>query len=123
MGICSVAAVFDDVVRPDTTGVYCLRALRELVTVEHVRPDQLSHLRRGAFDLVLNIDDGHDYRLPPDLSPCAWWVIDTHLNLAWDLQKAPDFDLVFAAQRPGAEALRAAGVAADWLPLACDPAV
>src|SRR5262249_40461475 len=33
----------------------------------------------------------------------------------------PDFDFVFTAQRDGAEALQEAGIAAQWLPLACDP--
>jgi GT2 family glycosyltransferase/2-polyprenyl-3-methyl-5-hydroxy-6-metoxy-1,4-benzoquinol methylase/tetratricopeptide (TPR) repeat protein len=124
MTIRRLALVYDDRPRPETTGVYCLRALRGLVEVEHVRPDALDSLPRDAFDLYLNVDDGHEYRLPPDLRPSAWWVIDTHMNLAWDLRKAPDFDCVFAAQRPGAEALRAAGVpGAAWLPLACDPEI
>ena len=70
-----------------------------------VRPGEVDRLPRQGVDLYLNIDDGHDYRLPADLRPAAWWVIDTHLNLDRDLQKAPDFDLVFAAQRPGAEAI------------------
>src|SRR5581483_10598893 len=75
-------------------------------------------------DLYLNIDDGLEYRFPADLRPSAWWVIDTHLNLAWDTIKAHDFDLVFAAQRDGAEALRQAGIgSAAWLPLACEPEV
>jgi GT2 family glycosyltransferase/2-polyprenyl-3-methyl-5-hydroxy-6-metoxy-1,4-benzoquinol methylase/tetratricopeptide (TPR) repeat protein len=123
MDIAKVCVVFDDTARPDTTGVYCLRALRELVDVVHVRPADLARAPRSGIDLYLNVDDGLDYRLPRDLRPAAWWVIDTHLNLANDLKKAPDFDLVFAAQRPGAEAVRAAGTAAEWLPLACDPMI
>src|SRR5262249_23049743 len=75
------------------------------------------------FDLYLNIDDGLEYRWPKDLRPSAWWAIDTHLNLPWYLRKGGDFDLVFAAQRDGAEQLREAGIQASWLPLACDPQI
>ena len=40
------------------------------------------------------------------------------------LKKARAFDLVFAAQRDGAESLRRAGIgSAAWLPLACDPEI
>jgi hypothetical protein len=41
----------------------------------------------------------------------------------WCLAKSHDFDLVFAAQRDGTERLRDEGIAARWLPLACDPEV
>ena len=58
------------------------------------------------------------------MRPCAWWAIDTHLDFAWCLEKARGFDLVFAAQRDGAEQLRRAGIgSAAWLPLACDPEI
>jgi GT2 family glycosyltransferase/tetratricopeptide (TPR) repeat protein len=122
MAVRSVAIIFDNKVRPDTTGVYCRRGLGQLVEVEHFLPTELSRIPRQGFDLYLNIDDGLEYRLPRHLRPCAWWGIDTHLNLPWYLEKAPDFDWVFTAQRDGAEALRRAGIAsAAWLPLACDP--
>src|SRR5690242_14079285 len=106
-----VALIFDNKARPDTTGIYCRRALGGLVDVEHVLPTELSRLAGRGFDLYLNVDDGLRYRLPPTLRPCAWWAIDTHLDFAWYREKAPDFDLVFAAQRDGAERLRAEGVA------------
>jgi GT2 family glycosyltransferase/tetratricopeptide (TPR) repeat protein/SAM-dependent methyltransferase len=122
MPISKVAVIFDNKVRPDTTGIYCRRALGQLVEVEHFLPSELSRVPRGAFDLYLNIDDGLEYRLPSDLRPCAWWAIDTHLNPEWCQARAADFDFVFAAQRDGAELLRRAGIAtACWLPLACDP--
>jgi O-antigen biosynthesis protein len=122
MDLRRVALVFDHKARPETTGVYCRRALGTLVEVEHFLPSELSRIPRTGFDLYLNVDDGLKYRLPADLRPAAWWAIDTHLNFAWCLEKARPFDFVFAAQRDGAARLRAAGVAsADWLPLACDP--
>ena len=124
MAIRRVALIFDSVQRPETTGVYCLRALKRLVDVEHFQPGELGRMPRTGFDLYLNIDDGLRYHLPADLRPCAWWAIDTHLNFAWCVEKSQDFDLVFAAQRDGAEQLCGAGIAtAAWLPLACDPEI
>ena len=58
------------------------------------------------------------------MRPSAFWAIDTHLDPAWHAQKARAFDLVFTAQRDGAEGLRRAGItSATWLPLACDPEI
>jgi GT2 family glycosyltransferase/2-polyprenyl-3-methyl-5-hydroxy-6-metoxy-1,4-benzoquinol methylase len=117
-----VALIFDSKARPETTGVYCRRALGSLVEVEHFLPTELGRVPRQGFDLYLNIDDGLRYAWPVDLHPCAWWAIDTHLDFAWCLEKARSFDFVFAAQRDGAEQLRQQGIAsAVWLPLACDP--
>lgn len=124
MSLRKVAIIFDNEVRPDTTGGYCRRALGQLVEVEHFLPSELGKIPRDRFDLYLNIDDGLDYRLPADFHPCAWWAIDTHLNLDWCKHKAEDFDFVFAAQRDGAKQLRQAGTAnCEWLPLACDPEI
>lgn len=122
MDIRRVALIFDHKARPETTGVYCRRALGGLVEVEHFLPGETSRIPRTGFDLYLNVDDGLQYHLPTDLCPRAWWAIDTHLNFPWCLEKARGFDLVFATQRDGADRLRAEGVAsAAWLPLACDP--
>ncbi len=122
MDIRRVAIIYDSVQRPETTGNYCLRALKQVVDVEHFQPGELDCVPRAGFDLYLNVDDGLRYHLPLDLRPSAWWAIDTHMDFVWCLQKASAFDYVFAAQRDGAEALRTAGIAtATWLPLACDP--
>jgi hypothetical protein len=67
--------IYDDSLRPETTGTYCLRALGGLVEVVHARPGELDRLPRAGFDLYLGVDDGLDYRLPPDLRPAAWWAI------------------------------------------------
>ena len=46
------------------------------------------------------------------------------MDFDWCKNKSQGFDLVFAAQRDGAEQLRLAGLpTADWLPLACDPEI
>jgi GT2 family glycosyltransferase/predicted Zn-dependent protease/2-polyprenyl-3-methyl-5-hydroxy-6-metoxy-1,4-benzoquinol methylase len=124
MNIQRIALIFDNHSRPETTGVYCRRALGALAEVEHFLPTELSRIPRQGFDLYLGIDDGLDYRLPSDLRPSAWWAIDTHLDFDGCLAKAQNFDVVFAAQRDGAEKLRRQGVtSASWLPLACDPEI
>ena len=118
-----IALIYDDQVRPDTTGGYCLRALEKICQPTHVRPKELYGLEQ-RFDLFLNIDDSFRYLLPAELRPAAFWVIDTHLQYDWDLHKARSFDWTFAAQKNGAERLAADGVEqAAWLPLACDPEI
>src|SRR5580692_3952360 len=107
MDIRRVAVIFDDRQRPETTGVYCRRALESLVDVVHFRPDELPSIPSGAFGLYLNIDDGLEYQLPDTLCPSAWWAIDTHLNYEWCREKSKHFDFVFAAQRDGAARLQA----------------
>lgn len=123
-----IAILFDNTDRPETTGFYCRRALGELVqdgrleAVEHFLPSETDRIPADQFDLFLWIDDGHRPEIPNHLRPNAWWVIDTHLNLDWALTHARHFDAVFAAQKDGADALMASGIAtAQWLPLACDP--
>jgi GT2 family glycosyltransferase/2-polyprenyl-3-methyl-5-hydroxy-6-metoxy-1,4-benzoquinol methylase/tetratricopeptide (TPR) repeat protein len=124
MTIHRIALIYDDTLRRDTTGTYCLRALEKLAEAVHFRPDQLAAIPKDDFDLYLNVDDGLPYRLPPGLRPSAWWTIDTHLDFDRCRAKAPGFDFVFAAQRDGAERLRQEGIAtAQWLPLACDPTI
>jgi FkbM family methyltransferase len=123
MDIRKIAIIFDDKIRPDTTGVYCQRALSELVEVHHFRPFELGQIPSHGFDLYLRIDDGLEYHLPSQLRPAAWWVIDTHLNLPWYLDSAPEFNWLFAAQRDAVEQFRNAGCEATWLPLACDPGI
>jgi GT2 family glycosyltransferase/tetratricopeptide (TPR) repeat protein len=122
MGIERVAVIFDNTLRPDTTGTYCRRALGKLVDVEHFLPNELSRLRHEKFDLYLAIDDGLNYSIPADLHPLACWAIDTHMDFELRLGRAQRADFVFAAQRDGADRLRRQGIStAVWLPLACDP--
>ncbi len=120
----SIAIIFDTTLRPETAGVYCRRALERFVEVQHFQPHELDHIPRDGFDLYLNIDDGLRYHLPPECRPSAFWAIDTHLDFDRCREKAPRFDVVFAAQRDGVELLRGIGVqSASWLPLGCDPDV
>ncbi len=124
-----VGVVYDNSVRPETTGVYCDRALRELASagrisaVEHLRPPDLHSSRADQFDFWIVVDDGLDYNLPAHTPPVVWWAIDTHLSFARCEKQARRATWTFCAQKSGAEQLNRVGVAAEWLPLACDPAV
>lgn len=117
-----IACCFDRMLRPETTGVYCRRALETMAEVVELAPSELA-ARPGGFDLYLFIDDGLDYPLPAELRPNAYWAIDTHLAFSRSLERARSVDFVFAAQRDGARRLVQNGVDATWLPLACDPAL
>lgn len=118
-----VCVIYDDRQRPDTTGGYCFRALRELTAAAHVRPDQLDGQTVRGFDSFVRVDDGLEYPLLPQCRPLVWWAIDTHLDPDRCLAQARAADVTFAAQQSGAVALQRAGVSAEWLPLACDPDV
>lgn len=123
MPVKSVALIFDNTARPETTGLYCRRALGCLVDVEHFLPAELDELPRERFDLFLRIDDGLDYEVPADLQPLAFWAIDTHIDFKAAQRTAAGSRFVFCAQQNGAERLGRNGVDARWLPLACDPVV
>ncbi|MFH1484567.1 MAG: glycosyltransferase, partial [Chloroflexota bacterium] len=117
-----VAIVYDNTIRKDTTGELCRRALDKLCSqAHHFLPSQVYAIP-SDYHLYINIDDGLNYRLPSYFHPSVYWAIDTHLDYDMRLNKAGHFDLVFAAQKDGAEQLRRDGIHnARWLPLACDP--
>ena len=115
-----VAIVFDNSLRPETTGFYCRRALGQLVDAEHVLPIELGRIETGRFDLFIYVDDGLPYLPSNRLGPNAFWAIDTHLSFDRCLAKARQCDFVFAAQKDGADQFCREGISATWLPLACD---
>jgi hypothetical protein len=53
--------------------------------------------------------------------PTAGYLIDTYRDVRGHLEAARRFDLVLLAQRTFVERFRAAGHAAHWLPVGCDP--
>ena len=55
--------------------------------------------------------------------PTACYFIDTHLNLAWHLKWAENFDYIFLAQREYLHHFADLGMNVHWLPLACDPVI
>src|SRR5207248_6017858 len=97
MAIQSVALIFDDRLRPDTTGVYVRRALAQLVEVVHFQPDQGYLIPAVGFDLYLSIDDDTEHRLPGHLRPRAYWAIDTHRDFPARFERAVPIELVFTA--------------------------
>ena len=75
----------------------------------------------AGHDFYFRIDDGRD-DLDCDI-PGRWgfYATDTHLGPGPRFEKARRADVVWCAQKPAAEALKAEGVNASWLPLACSP--
>ena len=123
MAIRRVALIFDTILRPETAGVYCHRALerssRSNISSrmswtrtpagirslpEHRRWPAVSPSARAAALCLL----GHRY--PPRFRPVP--------------REGAALRVVFAAQRDGVDLLRGIGVSsATWLPLACDPEI
>lgn len=126
MGGTLAAVIFDNVLRHDTTGNYWLKAFRKgnhFSSIEHILPRDFSDpILETEPVLYICIDDGIEVRMPSTWRPAIWHVSDTHLQYAWDLEKARDFDVVFAAQKQGCERLKEDGIEnVFWLPMACDP--
>jgi hypothetical protein len=99
----TLAVIYEHLTRPETTGVYCLRALAELAQVEQFHPSRMADICRSGNDLYLFVDDGFEYPLPDDLRPQAYWAIDTHIDFDRERGRAASADFVFAAQKNGAE--------------------
>lgn len=77
-----------------------------------------------GHEFYIHPDDGRD-DLSVDKIPHPWgyWVVDSHLGPDVRIAKAKQADLVWCAQKPFVETLRAQGIKAKWLPLACEPEV
>ncbi len=118
-----IAITFDSKKRFDTTGIYCLRALKKRHDVYHYQPEEISQIDPEGYDVFINIDDGLKYGFPEHLKPSIFWAIDSHTNFNRILDRAHSFTYVFSAQKDGAERLRKNGINARWCPLACDPEI
>lgn len=125
-----IAIIFDNCARPETTGLYCRRALGDmvqagqLIEVEHFLPEECFEISADRFDLFLFVDDGLLRNIPEHLKPAAWWAIDTHLDYERALSIARQADWSFAAQQRGAQKLISDSIQnVSWLPLACDPLI
>lgn len=119
-------AVIFNTTRPDTCGIYFLKAFRALGhEAAHCAFDDAGGLD-APQDLYVRIDDGDRYEegLPPRCRPSAYWISDTHLPKVMRkvLRGARRYDAVFCAMRRGTEQLNAAGIDAEWIQGgACDP--
>ncbi len=117
-----IALIFDKT-RADTTGMYFERACRSLgLACDHWWLRDAARIP-AAYDLYLRIDHGDDYTtdLPDRLRPAIFYAIDTHLPHSWKKirRTASRFDAVFCCHADAARQLPGA----EWLPLACDPAI
>lgn len=120
-----IALVFDRN-RPDTWGIYFLRAFESLgIAVEHFWLRDAEAIPRG-FDLYLRVDHGsYDRDWPKLLKPSAFIVSDTHLFKPYQaiVRQARQYTTLFCGHRDGALRLRRMGLPATWLPAACDPEI
>jgi hypothetical protein len=130
----NITVVFDAILRPDTTGVYVVRALRELGhNVSHYMPccsqdgrlifKGYTDFPADGVDFLIYVDDDLNYPVLASELPKFYWCIDTHRmdqlvggGSRWDRLKL--FDRTFLAQKDRAD--ETGGV---WLPLAYDPTV
>ena len=116
---------FEDRVRPDSTGVYFVRAAQQLghETV-HVYPEDIHKVKPGDADFYLKVDDGINTQVwNPELHPSAYYAIDVHLDTDWRLKfaEAGKFDYVTVAQSCGLDLPW--HVNPSYLALGCDPEI
>lgn len=96
--------------------------------VVHIQPNMpISGL--GTFDLNILVDHGEDgLNVPLDWElphPNAYWIADSHLGYDYRLQRAKQFDFVFASHKPSIERLIKDGIPAEkihYLPWAAETA-
>ncbi len=118
-----IVVSFEDRIRKDSTGVYFVRAARQLGhEVVHVLPDEIHKVPVGFADFYLKVDDGiSDQVWNKELHPSAYYAIDVHLDTDWRLKfaQAGKFDYVTVAQSCGLDL--AWHVNPSYLALGCDP--
>lgn len=81
--------------------------------VVHIQPNEPTKLL-GNFDLHVLIDHGEDaigvpldFRLP---SPNLYWISDSHLGFEYRLERAKQFDRVWASHKPSIKKFIDAGI-------------
>ena len=132
-----VVLVYDQIIRPDTTGIYFRKAFEQLgcevihhAPLRQVGPTNFDFVGYAGIpqdaDLILQVDDDIAYLGPVQNHPCAYYCIDTHrldclMGGGSRVDKAIGFDFVFSAQKDGVGILKARGIEAQWVPLAYDP--
>lgn len=117
-------AVIFNLDRPDTLGIYFLKALRQLGhQVTHLQTREAGHLSDG-HDLYVRIDDDdYEHRLPAGARPAFYFVSDIFLPHVFRkvARYAAQFDCLFSPMQPESERLRRMGFRVEWLNAGCDP--
>lgn len=116
-----LALIYDGSIRDNGTPYYFRFAFAQALGQELPWFSQAGAIPQ--HDFFIHIDDGrddlHPYLLP---EPFGFYCTDSHLGPGPRLEKAKRAAITWCAQKPFAEALRAQGINAKWLPLACSPA-
>ena len=117
-------AVIFNLTRPDTMGIYFLKAFRELGhTADHLQTHDAGGLRTG-YDLYVRIDDDdYEHRLPRGARPAFYFVSDVFLPHVFRkvAHSAAQFDRIFCPMQPESERLRRMGFRVEWLNAGCEP--
>lgn len=94
--------------------------------VAHIQPNMPTGIL-GKFDLNILIDHGEDgIGVPLDFElphPNAYWIADSHLGYEYRLNRAKQFDFVFASHKPSIEKFIRDGIPAEkihYLPWAAE---
>lgn len=94
--------------------------------VTHVQPNE-PHKLLGNFDLHILIDHGEDALGVPDFvvpHPNIYWIADSHLGFDYRLQRAKQFDRVWASHKPSIPKFIEGGVdpaKISYMPWAAEP--
>lgn len=104
------------------------RFMQDQSNVHHIQPNMPRHMY-GNFDFHLLVDHGEDgIGVPLDFElphPNAYWIADSHLGYEYRLQRAKQFDFVFASHKPSIEKLIRDGIPAEkirYMPWAAETA-
>ena len=111
--------IYNSEIRNSGTPVHFWAAMRNM-KLDFERSLPMGNLPMES-DFRIWIDDGRDDLrwLPP--YPWGYYATDTHLGWDYRRWKAGHADVVWCAQKPAADRMRAEGLNAHWLPLGCNP--
>lgn len=116
----NIALVYDGGIRDNGSPFYQRVGFTKVFGAELPWYTEANPIPEG-HDFYLMLDDGRDdlHRLPPH--PWGYYATDTHLGWESRYRKAKQADIIWCAQKPAAERMKAEGLNAHWLPLACEP--
>ena len=101
-------------------------AMHAMDNVVHLQPNMPLDAM-GKFDLNILVDHGEDgLNVPLDFElphPSAYWIADSHISgesYQYRLNRAKQFDFVFASHSPSIEKFRADGINVQYMPWAAE---